>query len=254
MKPKNLIVLFLMSCLVLMIGEGCTRVAQNVKSEYELTDRQIRILEEEGLPTSFDALTAAQKRAVAAIEEMLLATEEKYGKSFDYVGYVPAGVAEEEHLIAVPVSGDRDLDRFSVYRTVTDGKSAFRDTYAHVQVRNLLADLFFGYALDNWGENAVKAYFAVTDLRTEDAVSEASVRGQADAVVWCFFDASLVSEDVFRDGLAKIAEWGTQTGVSLRGETYLEEHDAFIRITAHNYTDYMAPEQVALHLPLENAR
>ena len=91
---------------------------RNLYADMELTQRQKNILEEQGLSTEVDDLTVIQIKSIIAIEEMLSYLENKYDKSFVYVGY----------------GGHRDpqFDSFDVKRT----EDGYEDDYMLVAIRD----------------------------------------------------------------------------------------------------------------------
>ena len=76
------------------------------KMRFVLNDRQKEILVQMELPTEYDALTASQRLAIQRIESMLTYLEDKYEPSFEYAGYIPAGLTDEEELIAYQKNPD----------------------------------------------------------------------------------------------------------------------------------------------------
>ena len=64
-----------------------------------LNDRQKEILAAGGLSADIEDLEPDQIRAILSIERMLSYMEDKYGTTFYYLGYVPAGILEDETLI-----------------------------------------------------------------------------------------------------------------------------------------------------------
>ena len=99
---------------------------------HKLTERQLKICQEKGLPTEWRKMKPFQRQCLTAIEEMLQYLDDKYGKKFCYEGYVPENkiFMDEEYLCAYAEGDDPETDLFTVER---DGKG-FKDGYAWVQL------------------------------------------------------------------------------------------------------------------------
>lgn len=104
----------------------------NMYANVELTQRQKNILEEQGLSTEVNDLTVIQIKSIIAIEEILSYLENKYDKSFVYVGYTPASSLEQESLRACISGGDPQFDSFDVKRT----EDGYEDDYMLVAIRD----------------------------------------------------------------------------------------------------------------------
>lgn len=256
-KIRRVLAVIVFCCLFILIEGGCSQMTNQTSNQTTshnaqnkiLTDRQIQILQEEGLPTVFDQLTISQQRAIQAIEEMLKAIEQKYGEDFAYVGYMPKSPIEAEKLVAVPIAGDPVLDQFSVYREQTDTGFSFRDTYAHIKARNAVC-LALSQDIQNvWGKNVLKAYCAVVDLKQEpDRVTLETLRGNVDAIFWIFVDDSHMSEEDFRSLPEWFRSWADKSGIAASGTLFLTENAVFASVSAVNYTDHMSPSDVVLSL------
>ena len=71
-----------------------------------LNERQREILVQMELPTEYDELSASQQLAIQRIESMLTYLEDKYEPSFEYAGYIPASLDDEEELIVYQKNPD----------------------------------------------------------------------------------------------------------------------------------------------------
>lgn len=65
-------------------SENTSKVESTEKKKYELNERQIEILESEGLPGNYSELNSTQKKAIKEIEELLVVLENKYNIKFIY--------------------------------------------------------------------------------------------------------------------------------------------------------------------------
>lgn len=96
-----------------------------------LTQRQIQILRDSGLPEDYEALSISQKSAITSIETMLSYLEETYQDTFTYDGYAPAFGVEHEWLTASIQQGDSEKI-VTVSRTYDGKKFQYKDNYLAV--------------------------------------------------------------------------------------------------------------------------
>lgn len=107
----------------------------------EYTERQKRILASVGLESDPMSLTTSQRMSIEAIERMLSYLENKYNRTFQYLGY-SNGLMEEEWLTAVAEGEDKRSDVV----TVIPEEDGFADDYLWVYIRRLY-DIFLEEAL-----------------------------------------------------------------------------------------------------------
>lgn len=133
-----------------------------------LTARQIEILKDGGLPVKYEELSHTQKTAIMAIEEMLCYLEEKYDAEFIYLGYVPAGVMEKEHLLAC--RSDMSLkEAVSVYRqSDEDAAEKFTDDFPDILARPVYQAGIEDYVAGCFPETAFKVFTEDTDVMEDD--------------------------------------------------------------------------------------
>ena len=82
------------------VDDGANQVSNtnNNKEETDmyLTERQISILNENGLPTDYNQLTDTQKNDIAAIEAMLVHLENTYNVKAEYVSFLQGSSINDE--------------------------------------------------------------------------------------------------------------------------------------------------------------
>ena len=86
---------------------------QSEKYTVKLTERQKKILRDEGLPEEYDRLTDSQKNAIVKIESALSYLEETYEDEFEYTGYVSGGLDDE--YVTAKISGTLPEKIVTVY-------------------------------------------------------------------------------------------------------------------------------------------
>ena len=117
---------------------------KGVSENMSLSDRQIEILKEKELPTSYDELNELQKDSIMSIEEMFVYLENKYNETFEFVEYVYDEIAEAK-IMTVKVKSGTSLDLVKVEKR----EGILRDNYSNVLVKeryeNQLAEFFSTY-------------------------------------------------------------------------------------------------------------
>ena len=173
---------------------------EDVNVHIGLTQRQIKLLEEMGLPADYGELTDSQKNAVTSIEAMLSYLERKYQEKFCYLSYAEEGTLEKEHLEAYPASGTPS-DVVTVYRTYEDGEYHYEDDYANIGVRPLYESRVRGFAVQSFPESGIKVFSDIRNLGqcTEgQSVTEENVLHSVSAVTYIFISESACTETQFR--------------------------------------------------------
>lgn len=203
-----------------------------------LTDRQKEILEAGGLPTEYDDLTRSQQNSITAIEELLTYLEEKYDAEFNYLGYVPGELMDEEHLIAYPASGSSD-DEVTVYRRYDeDGQPSYTDDYMCLAARP-------------WYQAAVEAFFAETFqpekfqvytklTGADDGVSEGTVLKAASAEIYALIDEEAYSQEQLESFVKAYGDWMKEQSGSGRSSStsiYRVSGEFLAKTDRFNYLD-----------------
>lgn len=236
----------LMAVGITMMGVcGCMKTNKSACESGEnivLTERQMKILEEKGLPKDYCQLTARQQMTIADIEEMLQAVEKKYGRSFAYVGYTAEKQLESGELTAKPDDGNGTRDMFTVKRC---GENAFVDTYIHVLVRNRYEQMVREMIAGVVEAGAFKLYSAVleTDIAFED-LEDASMRNRVKADNWLFLEGSSYHDADLTSISDQVVALFTEA--ELYGSLYVVvvHSDCFDVISEADYTDYLSDEYV----------
>lgn len=170
--------------------------------EVVLTDRQIQILEDAGLPTDYSALDSSQKSAISSIETMLTYLEESYDTEFCYIGYVASGGMDTEHL-TVYVKDDPDQKVITLYRTYEDGRYCYSDNYKEIMITDsyqAILEQYFDSAL-NGGEYKL---FVRVDSYDEDGEDLFSAVGAENTV---FIENAFSSEEEMGVLIDSFGEW-----------------------------------------------
>jgi hypothetical protein len=118
-----------------------SNVDTTTTEQYTFTDRQIEILEEEGLPTDYNELTLSQKVSIEAIEDIFSYLDKKYpDDTFTYSGYVSGDNMNNEHLIVNSLYGEVE-----VYRDISGAEKKYEDNYNEVKASSLYSEVINDY-------------------------------------------------------------------------------------------------------------
>lgn len=245
---KNIICIVIGGLVICSLLASCA-ISQNVdvldaaghqKNSVTLTDNQIALLEEEGLPTDYNSLTLTQKSAIVAIEDMLQYLENKYGMEFSYYGYIPASGMDREHLLAVPPEGVSDL-AVTVYRDYEDGQFIYSDDFLTVLAQPVYKDAMQKY-FDSCMETGFFKVFTEV-LGGEISENPEDILKSASGVVNVALDGSKHSENSLQGYADAFAEWYLKN----RGDRsttlaiMLVPEDLFSQLGETNYANSLNP-------------
>ena len=204
-----------------------------------LNDRQKEILSKEGLPEVYEELNYTQKKAITAMEEMLVYTEEKYGISLEYAGYVAQNSEDPEHMYAYPTSGDEFSDTFTIERT----EDGYKDDYVNKMANNLFTQYVSDAANNLLQDHMLKAF---THLYTIDLPQVPENPSDFDGTVNCeilvyISDEDYGTEDVhlFEEALSS---WMREHEIKGALQVLIFDASEIEYLTKYNYTDYLSDE------------
>lgn len=206
-------VLMLLAALLLLLA-GCwwegpperpTRETSVPKTQkYTLTERQIRILKENGLPTSYEDLSLMQKSAIEAIEDMLCYLEGQYDDHFTYAGYVADSPVEQEHLLALSEAYP-NCGQVIVYRGYENGAFTYRDNYS-----TLAAKLLYEEALNDWICQTLpnEKFIVFSDVSHADASPQKElILSQASAASYILISEEVCTEEELKALVEDFGPW-----------------------------------------------
>lgn len=228
----------------LMIGVcGCLmnhpNLSKNTKPEVSLSERQKRILAENGLPIEYDELRISQRSAIMAIEEMLCYVEEKYDTSFSYAGYIAASPLEKEHMLAFPTSGSKMSDTF----TITKNGDTYEDDYINVAIN---AE-FTSYIYENVQSFAPDTEFKVFSKITKTSFLEVPASppdfdGKVESSLLIFIDGSTFKEEDLGSFKAQFTGFMREHKLYGMAQMILLKEGQIAYPTKYNYADYLSEE------------
>ena len=241
-------VLFLLAAL-LLLAAGCwwelpperpTRESSVPETEkYSLTERQIAILKENGLPTSYESLTMTQKSAIAAIEDMLCYLEGQYDDHFTYAGYVADSPVEREHLLALSEAYP-NCGQVTVYRGYENGAFSYRDNYS-----TLAAKLMYEEALNDWICQTLPndKFIVFSDVSYADAsLQKDRILAQASAASYILIDENVCTEAELKALVEDFGPWIQEQSRQSRANVtlfYLASPEIMALATNDTYEDLL---------------
>ena len=153
------------------MSENGTKEENDVR--IELNDRQKKILQEVGLSQNPSELSYGQQRSIVEIERMLVYLENKYDKSFRYLGY-SNGLYEKRWLTACVEGTNSDTITVTVSR---EGK--YVDDYPWVFHRKIYDALLKEQILRNSEVKRVKVFSETggADLQNIEKLSLEEIKG-----------------------------------------------------------------------------
>ena len=114
-------------------------------TRHTLTDRQKKILKQEGLPLDYEELDDMQKSAIECIEDIFKYLDKTYPKEkFEYSGYVPYSTLEPEHLIVESQYGEVTVNRYVSTDSPNDPPT-FKDDFKDVKAADIYATVVDDY-------------------------------------------------------------------------------------------------------------
>lgn len=193
----------------------------------ELTQRQIRILTEVGLPTNYADLTDSQQNDIMAIEEMMCYLEEAYKTNTTYKSFVQASPVNDEALTV-------EMDGYivTVSRHYDAGKYVYSDNFEAEKTTDNYEDAIKAY----FGEKDVdvKVYAEITSLEngTEDILS------RVNASVFVFICGERSRND-FEKLVNVYGEWYSSqlNGLANTTRFYVVNDSQYLDIGKTNYYD-----------------
>lgn len=202
----------------------------------ELNEKQKSILESVGLSTNVEDLDYLQKKAIIAIDEMLSYLEEKYDKSFEYVGYIPAGNLESESLRACAADGEKETDSFDVRRT----EEGLEDDYMLVAIRDDYASYVEELLVEKCNLTTIKVFADIyTTELTEIPAEQEEYKNNVSSWKTIFI---YIPENERENGssyLELIEQTLRENNLRYDSRVIFLKENIILELTELNYTDYV---------------
>ena len=197
---KKILLLFLSFIFIFSIS-GCTESVDNKNNNevsYMLNDRQITILESQGMPTEYNQLDDSQKASIEAIEKMLVYLEEKYtGEKFEYSGYIRGSSLEKEQLYATCSYGKVVVEKLS--------SGAYSDDYQELKSSSIVSKTINDYIKEYTDDNNFLVSVRVHSIDEKFSKKESVV--EHSNVNCKLFVNELVGESIFDDITERVSSF-----------------------------------------------
>lgn len=199
-------VVLLIAIMMLMLC-GCnnktadsSEEAASKKNTIELTERQKKILRDEGLPEEYDQLTDSQKNAIVKIERALAYLEETYNDEFEYDGYVSDGL--DGQYVTVKIKDTYPAKYVNVYITYKNDHYEYSDNYKEMMAVTEYEEQVKEFLSSYFDPSDFQVYVEISRLKEEgDSVVERAV-GIPDIMI-----NGVYSEEEMEEAAQAYAEW-----------------------------------------------
>ena len=260
---KRLTVIICCTMLVAALASGCglglytggqgdvtdkaRPTTESTRSEIVLTERQISILQKQGLPINYEQLTVKQKSAIGAIEAMLVYLESKYQTQFEYEGYVAASSVEREHLLATTTI-QNEVKVVTVYRTYENGAWAYEDNYMHFLAEPVYRKALISFFDSKIDPNGYKIFSTVEWIDGEYS-EENVLKNVAAGTVLYVSKATCATEEDTVKLLQDFAGWMKSQGLksACTVEICIVEASDLGKVFTYNYAESIAKDWVISH-------
>lgn len=198
--------------MIAVCGCGMGKETTNEKTLTELTEQQKEILEQEGLPTDIEELSASQKRCIMKIDEMMNYMEETYGEEFVFDGFNEAEILDKWEKIYVYRAVDTDkTSSITVKRKWEDGEWVYEDEYLNDYAADYWKHMIKAY-LKNWLEEdgyVICCYATISlDATKEDIDADFKKCGSASA--YLYVDGGAIHEKEYECMVDGLRKWATK--------------------------------------------
>lgn len=207
----------------------------------KLTERQKKILQEEGLPTELNKLTQSQKIYIAVIEDALLYLDKQYeGVSFDFHTLRPASIMGKQELRFIPTGFDKEDKRNFVTVVKERDGSGYSDNYMLILVRESMENVIKSYMEDYFSKGDVKIYLrpGSTEIEYGDVINETTVIGKVQSRAAVFLPSDICPEDKFNTFIDDCLKWTNDNDIQCGYRFTTVERENYEKISQCNYTEF----------------
>ena len=220
---------------------------ESVRSEIVLNQRQIAILQKQGLPIIYEQLTAKQKSAIEAIEDLLVHLENKYQSQFEYEGYVAASLLDREHLLATTtIHGE--VKTIKAFRTYENGAWVYEDDYMHFVAEPAYRKTIISFFDTKIDPNGYKIFSNVQWIEGEYSETDVLKNVAAVSVLYVSKETCTDVEQVqklMQDFASWAKEQGLQTACTI--EICVVEAKDLDNVYSYNYVENISKDWVIVH-------
>ena len=207
----------------------------------ELTERQKKVLESEGLPTDIDKLSYKQKAGIIHIEKAFEYLDDKYkGVEFEYLSHRPVWIMGNQETKFVPAGYDENDNRNIVTVEKDKFEGSYNDNYMLVLTRKPIENVIDKYAESYFGVDNVKTFAFVggTDLKYGDIISEETVKGTTHTYAAFFMPENICSEAKLQEFTDVITKWNDENQMHCTFRATIVSENDFIEMDDSIFDDY----------------
>jgi len=250
-KTIKRIAVALMIEMIMVLCAACSMRSENTvvttvaeeAGKVELNQRQKDILEAGGLPTDYEILDGHQKSAIQIIELGLEYMENKYGKTFCYLGYVPSGVMDDMHLTCYEESLPGDEITVSISH---EGQQLiFEDDYLIVKAAFPYEQAILDHLAQVTGSDNVFVIAEIAEI--DEPFSDSDILRKSESLTRIVMDSGAVSSEQMKSVAEEFSKWMISDNSGGTGEFrfYLFEHEAFSELNRYNFDSIMEQYTIA---------
>lgn len=202
--------------LIVIIGAcGCSMGKEDTDEELtELTEQQIEILEQEGMPTDINQLSELQKYDIQKIDEMMTYMEETYGEEFVFDGYHEPELLDRWEKLYVYRAVDTDkTSLIEVERMQENGEWVYDDdylcAYADTFWKELLEKHLNNMLDDN--EYRIKGFSGLKNDATFENIKK-DFKKYTYGGASIYVDGGTVSEEKYMELVKDLRKFGKEEG------------------------------------------
>lgn len=212
-------------------------------TEPVLNERQKSILSQANLPTEYANLESPQKRHIVNMEELLQYLDNKYDKEFEYAGYVPAGILEHEHVLAVPTDGSTMNKAVTATRTYEDGEPVIEDDYVELAAMPYFDEWLQGTLDSIYGTDVAKPYFRTfSNVLTQPPSSVKDIQGKISAWTNIFINSKDITYEEFEKNATELKQAYLDNGFHVNARLFYVTDEEFQLITSASFSDFQIRE------------
>ena len=207
----------------------------------ELTERQKKVLESEGLPTDIDKLSYKQKLGIINIEMAFEYLDDKYKDvEFEYLSHRPVWIMGNQETKFVPAGYDKNDYRNIVTVEKDKFESSYTDNYMLVLTRKPIENVIDKYAESYFGLDNVKTFAFVggTDLKYGDIISEETVKGTTHTYAAFFMPENICSKAKLQEFADVTTKWNDENQMHCTFRATIVSENDFRKMDDFIFDDY----------------
>lgn len=202
--------------LIGVCGCGAGKEKSNPGKLTRLNEQQIEILEQEGLPTDIEKLSASQKRCIMKIDAMMNYMEETYGEEFVFDGYNEPEILDKREKLYVYRAVDTDkTSLIEVDRKWENDEWVYEDDYLCAYAASYWKELVREYLKDLLQEDQFKIrcmYAGYENDATTENIKKDFKKYTCNPSAYIDIDGGSVSEKEYEELINNLKRFAKEEG------------------------------------------